>query len=139
MKSRNPHSWMWAEACEILAQADRLHRQFFALGSDNGKRSHWEPPTDVTESQSEIQVVTALPGVEPGRIRVSFDGAALIVAATRPQPVRASVTAVHRLEIPYGRFERRIPLPQGRYELVEQSYSNGCLTLRLVRLNREAV
>ncbi len=22
-------TWMWAEACEILQQADRLHRQFF--------------------------------------------------------------------------------------------------------------
>jgi HSP20 family molecular chaperone IbpA len=60
------------------------------------------------------------------------------VEAIRPQPVRTSAT-VHRLEIPYGRFERRIPLPSGRYELVEQSYANGCLTLRLVRLNREAV
>jgi len=139
MKSRNPHTWMWAEACEMLAQADRLHRQFFALGSDSGRRSHWEPPIDVIESQKEIQVIAALPGVEAGHIRVSFDGAALIVEAIRPQPVRASATAVHRLEIPYGCFERRIPLPNGRYELVEQSYANGCLTLRLVRLNREAV
>ena len=139
MKSRNPHSWMWAEACEMLAQADRLHRQFFALGADGNKRSHWEPPTDVFESDKEIQVITALPGVEASHIRVSFDGAALIVEAIRPQPVRTKSAAVHRLEIPYWRFARRIPLPSGRYELVEQSYVNGCLTLKLERLNREAV
>jgi HSP20 family protein len=46
-------------------------------------------------------------------------------------PLRRNATALHRLEIPYGRFERRIALPGGRYELLERSYTNGCLVLRL--------
>jgi HSP20 family molecular chaperone IbpA len=37
------------------------------------------------------------------------------------------------MEIPYGRFERRIALPTGRYELTERSYTNGCLVLRFTQ------
>jgi HSP20 family molecular chaperone IbpA len=36
-----------------------------------------------------------------------------------------------RLEIPYGRIERRIDLPAGRYELVGSELLDGCLRVRL--------
>jgi hypothetical protein len=36
-----------------------------------------------------------------------------------------------RLEIPYGRIERRIELPPGRYELLGQECLDGCLRIRL--------
>jgi HSP20 family molecular chaperone IbpA len=41
---------------------------------------------------------------------------------------------IYRLEIPYGRFERRIPLPTGRYQLADRRLENGCLVLALRRL-----
>jgi HSP20 family molecular chaperone IbpA len=41
---------------------------------------------------------------------------------------------IYRLEIPYGRFERRIALPAGQYELVDRRLEQGCLTLGLRRL-----
>jgi HSP20 family protein len=46
-------------------------------------------------------------------------------------PINERTSAVHRLEIPYGGFERRIALPAGRYRLIEQACANGCLVLRL--------
>ena len=41
---------------------------------------------------------------------------------------------IHRLELPYGRFERRIELPPGRFDVVRRELVDGCLTLGLRKL-----
>jgi HSP20 family protein len=131
MAIRNPPSWMWAEACEMMERAQQLQRQFFRFGRAVASEPRWEPPVDILAYGNEVQVAVALPGVAADRIEVSTDSGLLIVSAVRALPVKSHATAVHRLEIPYGRFERRIALPEGRYQLLEQVYANGCLILRL--------
>ena len=131
MAIRNPPSWMWAEACEMMERAQRLQRQFFRFGRAVAAEPLWEPPVDILAYDSEVHVSVALPGVSAENIDVRTDSGLLIVGATRPLPVSSRATAVHSLEIPYGRFERRIELPEGRYQLLEQAYVNGCLLLRL--------
>ena len=123
---------MWAEACEMLGQAERLHRQYFRLGATNAPSRCWEPPVDIASTAQELRITVALPGVSEEHLQVSADGGVLIIEARRPAPSRQHL-AIHRLEIPYGRFERRVALPPGRYELVEQSYNQGCLELRLLK------
>ena len=39
--------------------------------------------------------------------------------------------AIHRLELPQGRFERRVALPPGRYDSVRRTIVNGCLFITL--------
>jgi HSP20 family protein len=134
MALRNPHSWMWAEACEMLEQAQRLQRQFFRFGQAAQAQPRWEPPVDIVLYGSEVQVTVALPGAAPEHVHVRIDEHGdLSVAALRPMPLTERTSAVHRLEIPYGRFERRIALPAGRYRLLEQACTNGCLLLRLAQ------
>lgn len=125
---------MWAEACELLERAQRLQRQFFRFGHAIEAQPRWEPPVDVVAYEPDVQVTVALPGVSPERVQVRVTNGALTIAAIRSPPLNAQTTAVHRLEIPYGRFERQIALPPGRYELMEQAFSNGCLVLRLARV-----
>ena len=72
-----------------------------------------------------------LPGVAPEHVHVRIEEGVLSVTAIRPLPMNRDTTAVHRLEIPYGRFERRIALPAGTYQLMDQGCANGCLILRL--------
>jgi HSP20 family protein len=128
---------MWAEACEMLERAQRLQRQFVRFGSTVEAQPRWEPPVDIVAYGSDVQVTVALPGVAPEHIAVRTDSGLLIVSAMRALPVQQDTTAVHRLEIPYGRFERRIVLPFDRSgrrcELLEQAYVNGCLVLRLAQ------
>ncbi len=131
MGARNPHSWMWAEACELLEQAQRLQRQFFRFGHAVEAQPRWEPPVDIVAYGSEIQVTVALPGVAPEHVHVRIEEGSISVVAIRTLPMTRNTTAVHRLEIPYGRFERRIALPVARYELMDQACVNGCLILRL--------
>jgi len=124
---------MWAEACELLEQAQRLQRQFFRFGHVIEAQPRWEPPVDIVAYEPDVQVTIALPGVTPERVQVRVTNGALSVLAVRTPPLTGQTTAVHRLEIPYGRFERQIALPPGRYELLEQAFTNGCLVLRLTK------
>ena len=41
---------------------------------------------------------------------------------------------IHRLELPQGRFERRLPLPPGRYDVEPPAVVNGCLVIVLRKL-----
>ncbi|MET0657351.1 MAG: Hsp20/alpha crystallin family protein [Steroidobacteraceae bacterium] len=130
MSSRITRGWMWAEAVERMQQAERLQRQFFRCGD---AAASWEPPADIIGRQNEVVVTVALPGVAPELVQVVIEGVTLAITALRQAPMDGHTTHIHRLEIPYGRFERRITLPPAHYELVEQLFQHGCLSLRLIR------
>jgi len=134
MSSRDPRDWMWAEACEFIARAERLHRQFFRPTSLSRRYPVWEPPFDMYETAEAVWLMVALPGVPPERLEIHLESAALTVAGVRPLPAFTRNAVLHRLEIPYGRFERRIELPQGRFELDSHELMHGCLMLALRKL-----
>jgi len=119
------------EAFDMLREADRLHRQFMTLALGRSGPC-WEPPIDIVENAHALIVRVALPGVLPGDVEIRTDGARLSVVGRRPFAIAA--TTIHRLEIPYGRFERTIDLPAGRYDLVQREFADGCLLLELRRL-----
>lgn len=128
----DPEDRMWSQACELLAEADRLHRQFFRLAAVEAAPA-WEPPIDVFEDDREIVIVVAMPGVSADRVHVVHERGALIVRGERPLPFTGLRLAVRQLEIPYGAFERRIQLPQGHFEVGTPELTHGCLVLRLRR------
>lgn len=140
MNSRKATSWMWAEALAMLDQADRLHRQFFRVG--RGARDvlpaapNWEAPVDVVETPAALLLTLALPGVSADSITIAIEPDAVAVSALRPFPANGADVRIHRMEIPYGRFERRVALPMHALELVEKSYQDGCLRLLLVKRSR---
>jgi HSP20 family molecular chaperone IbpA len=122
---------MWTQACELLDQAERMHRQFFRLAVSERTQAVWEPPVDVFEDEREIIVIVALPGVPAERVEVVTSPGMLVVRADSRIPFAASRRAVRRLEIPYGYFERRIQLPDVRLEAGTREFLDGCLILRL--------
>ncbi|MEM7022071.1 MAG: Hsp20/alpha crystallin family protein [Pseudomonadota bacterium] len=134
MRSRDPRTWMWAEACELLGEAERLQRQFFVPARSQTKGPTWEPPVDMLETDHSLSIVTALPGVAPDQVKVVIEGSTVIVTGVRPMPGRSRTTVIRRLEIPYGRFERRIELPPGHYEIGRRDLADGCLNLTLRKL-----
>jgi HSP20 family molecular chaperone IbpA len=125
---------MWAEACHMLEQAERLHRQFFRLGAPRGTRTAWEPPVNVFEDDESYYIMVALPGVAADGVEVLVDSASLIVRASCDLPFSGRASEIRRLEIPYGYFERRIQLPAMRFEVVQRNLSNGCLILHLRKI-----
>lgn len=135
MASRYPRDWMWSEACELLARADRLQRQFFQIGSALARRPMWEPPVDILETDGDLVVLVALPGVAPERVEVVLEGSMVSVAGERRLPIGAAGTVIRRLEIPHGRFERRVAFDGRRLELTRREFANGCLHLVFRKLD----
>lgn len=124
---------MWAEACEALSRAERLHREFFRLGPPR-LPPQWEPPVDIFETDGELWIVAALPGVDAHGVEIAIEDGILILAGDRPPPMVQRAAVIHRMEIPQGRFERRIALPPGRFELARHDMADGCLNLALRKL-----
>lgn len=132
MRSREHRNWMWAEAVDLLHAAETLQRQFFQPGA---APSHaWQPPVDVFDTGEEVWIVVALPGVRADQVHVVTDGTTILVSGERPLMVDSKRAVIHRLEIPYGRFERSIGLPRGRFQIVEKRLEAGCLVLGLGRM-----
>jgi HSP20 family molecular chaperone IbpA len=129
-----PNDWMWSEACDMLARAERMHREFFRPARGALRAPAWEPPVDVLETEREVQVLMALPGVDPERVEAVIDGADLVVAGSRVLPAALRTAVIHRLELPQGRFERRVPLPPGRYSSVRRAMADGCLVITLQKV-----
>jgi len=127
--SRDPKIWMWAEACELLDRAERMQREFFKLG--RATMASWEPPTDMYETDTELVILVALPGVTVDDLEVVVDAGTLVVAGVRALPPGVRRARIHRLEIPHGRFERRIELPPGRFVFERRELVNGCLLIGL--------
>jgi HSP20 family molecular chaperone IbpA len=133
MSNKDPINWMLSEAVETLARAERLHQQFLNLQPLAGTREpSWEPPIDVLETDGEVLILIALPGVDPDEVEAVIDTGSLVVSGRRALPAELRNARILRLELPQGRFERRIPLPTGRYT-ISRFASNGCIGLRLAK------
>jgi HSP20 family molecular chaperone IbpA len=121
---------MWMQALTTLAHADRLHRDAFSPTVGG-----WEPPVDVLETETGLLVVVALPGVRREDMEIVLRDGELTVRGTRRWMTSQRPMRVHRVELPHGRFERRLPLPAGGYQLVDRDHTDGCLILTLRRLD----
>jgi HSP20 family protein len=124
---------MWSEACAMLVRAERQHSQFFRPHRSTTRLPAWEPPVDVLETENEVLVLVALPGVDQGKVQAAIEDGDLIIVGHRVLPAELQTAVIHRLELPQGRFERRVPLPRGRYSAVQHTMNNGCLVIALTK------
>jgi HSP20 family protein len=132
--SKDAIRWMWPEACAALARAEHLRGQFYHFGGEHGLEIVWEPPVDVLETALQVRIIVAMPGVTPTSVTAVIEDSQLIVSGNRQIPVQSLDAVVHRLELPHGRFLRRISLPCGSYGDVRSSRANGCLIVTLDKL-----
>lgn len=132
MNTERHFGWMWMQACEVLDQAERLQRKFVQYAGPGVDAAVWEPPVDIHETSDDVSLLFALPGVVPEQIEVTLEASALTVSARRPMTLSNRCDSViRRLEIPHGRFLRRIPLA-ARMRVAETRYLNGLLEVRLI-------
>src|SRR5271169_2408416 len=134
MPAHDSREWMWNEACDLIERATRLHRKFFQPGYLSATTPSWEPPIDVFETDRLVHIIAALPGVEPRDFSVELDGPDVIIRGVRRLPAVPRETVIHRLEIPFGRFERRIRLAMAQLKVDHSELANGCLSIRLAKL-----
>ena len=133
MTTERSGGWMWADALEMLTRAERLHQQTFRPRAQ-AARGTWEPPVDVIETESEVVVVAALPGVRADHAQAVISDSFLIISGRRTLPPELRTAVIHRLELPQGLFERRVAIPPGRYGSVHRTSVDGCLVVHLLKL-----
>ena len=132
MSTGDPRNWMWSEALQMLARAERLQREVFSPpGPSRRAAISWEPPVDVLETNDAVLVLVALPGVDAQQVQLVIHNGVLLIAGERVLPPELRTAVIHRIELPQGRFERQVPLPAGVYEQPTSAVSDGCLIVRL--------
>ncbi len=82
--------WMWSEACEMLARAERMHRELFRPAGSSARQPSWEPPVDILETESAVLALVALPGVDATSVEAAIDNGELVIAGTRVYPSELS-------------------------------------------------
>jgi len=127
-------SWMWAEACARLDEAERRHRHFYELLA-TPSTPVWEPPANIVAFGRDVEVVLAMPGARSEDVIATVTASGLLIEANVPPPPFQAGGEVIRMEIPYGRMRRRIDLPSGTYTLLELKLERGYLFLRLTGSN----
>jgi len=130
MSSERQYGWMWIQALESAEKAERLRRTFVRYLGPREQVVCWEPPVDIHESDEGLRLLFALPGVAAEDIEIRLEVGALIVSAVRGVSSPAG-GLIRTLEIPHGRFVRRIALAAPA-RIAESQYRNGCLEVRLV-------
>lgn len=103
----------------------------FRLTSTPLLRPHvFLPTADVTVSDSDIVLTLDVPGLAEEDLAIEFADGYLTVAGERKLPQLAEGTAYTHTERPFGRFERRIKLPDGvEPDAITASLTDGVLSL----------
>ena len=125
--------WMWLQALELVDQTERMQRRFLRYLGPRADAAGWEAPVDIQETHEGLVLIFALPGVAAEDIEVQIERSTITVSARRQLTLAHPDAVIHRLEIPHGRFMRRITLPGAALEIAAQQYANGCLHVRLIR------
>ena len=116
---------------------DFIFSNFFgsAYPSLYRKGLHWKPPTDFYETDDEFIVILELPQVEVKDVSITFQQGVLSIRGVRKAMPPVERRRYHKMEIHYGLFEQKIPLP-GEIDLdgLEAHYKNGFLEIRLPKV-----
>lgn len=93
--------------------------------------SLWQPPVDIYESETDLIVFAEVAGIEPEMIKVMAETNMLTISGERKCEING-IIHVHRLEVEYGHFACRIPLPLSvNVDLTRSEIKNGFLIVRM--------
>lgn len=131
MSPSEPWSWAWFGPRETTSRVHEAHRHFRSFHSTTF--GNWEPSVDVYETDSDVIVYVALPGIDPSAVTARLDAGDVMISGRRTVPPELRGASIHRMELPQGRFDRRVELPPGAYEEISRSASHGCVVLTVRR------
>lgn len=122
----------WQEFATLQQNVNELFNEFFTRFITT-KEIAFTPQINIYETQKEITLNLALPGTLQEDIDISLEEEDLLcIRGERINPHDSIDDLCHIEEIPYGYFERKIPLPAKCIsEKMQADYSEGILTIQL--------
>lgn len=119
-------------------EMNRMFNQFFRGGTgEEGSWGQytWTPPVDIYEADDALVFQADLPGVTKDEVSIEVHNNTLILRGERKPATGVQADHSHRVERPYGPFQRSFVLPSMvDQEKVQATYHEGILELRLPKL-----
>jgi len=132
------------DAVSLREAMDRLFEESFLrpgfLGGNDSASVLM--PLDLYETQDDVVVKAAIPGVKPEDIEVTVTGDLLTIKGEfkSENEQRDEKRNYHRQERRFGSFSRQIALPSGvNADACEADFENGVLTLKLPKAEEAKV
>ena len=129
-ESRPPIRYREEEPSPLMSlrrEMDRLFDDFFTAPFGGGRATIW-PNVEVGERDDEIRVTAEVPGMKEEDVELLLESGTLTIRGEKKAEQEESGWS----ERFYGRFERRIALPDGADEAkCEANFRDGVLTVRM--------
>ena len=128
----------WEPAREMMTLREAMDRLFndaftrpFSLTREGG--SSWSaPPIDMYQTDKEVVVKAALPGVQADEVQINVNGDMLTIRGEMKHEQEQKDQAWHIRERSWGAFERSVTLPTGVVaDRAKADFENGVLTITL--------
>lgn len=90
------------------------------------------PRVDVTESESQYDIVVELPGMNSDDIEININDDSLTLKGEKRDEIEKKEKNYHIRERSYGSFQRTFRIPGGvENDDIEASFSNGILNIKM--------
>ncbi len=107
--------------------SEDLDRAFSGHGWGEG---YWAPAIEVREQGNNLLVHADLPGINKEDIKVEVTGEGLTISGERKHERKEEREGYYHSERSYGRFFRRVPLPEAaQTDQIRASFHNGVLEI----------
>ena len=102
-----------------------------------GRSAAFIPPVDVTMSKSDLVITMDVPGLAPESLDIEVVDGNMLVRGERTRPELTGDATWTHAERAFGRFERRIKLPQGvDPDGITANFEHGVLSLVVPKPDR---
>jgi HSP20 family protein len=125
----------WDPFADLRTTMDRLFDEGFSRPwrfLPVQEQQEWAFPIEMSESEHEIDVKAALPGVKPEEVEISVTNDVLTIRAEHREESEDKKKDYYRREIRYGTYHRSLALPVAvETEKADARFENGVLFLKL--------
>ncbi|HYS00780.1 MAG TPA: Hsp20/alpha crystallin family protein [Candidatus Eisenbacteria bacterium] len=127
----------WSPLSDLMSlhsAMDRLFGDTFGAGMSTGRTvaavGTGYLPLDVYQTDKDWVIRAAVPGVDPSAVEVTFDGGTITISGEITAPENSHPENFWLRENFYGKFRRRVTLPEeARAEQSKAQFQNGLLTI----------
>lgn len=127
----------WDPFADLRGTMDRLFDEGFSrpwrlIPASNAEGYEATFPVEVSQTEGDIEIKAALPGVKPEDVEITVQNDVLTIKAEHKDTTEEQKRDYYRREIRYGSFHRAMTLPVSvDSDKAEAKFENGVLSLKL--------
>jgi HSP20 family molecular chaperone IbpA len=122
---------LWRPLIDLEKEWESIFR--FPCFVSEGFEFPFRPSMDVTRRDGELIVTAELPGIDPYEdVEITVDEDYLTIKGEKSEEKEVSEDHRYMYERTYGKFVRRVPIPEGvSADTIKANYTKGILTVKV--------